>query len=132
MTTKPDTTMHQHAINIEVKTTYIDQQSNPKKNRYAFAYTVQITNQGEVPVTLLKRRWIITDSNYQVQEIRGEGVVGKQPYLLPGQQFRYTSGAVLETPVNTMQGAYEMVTDQGETFSAPIERFTLSIPRTLH
>ena len=75
---------------------------------------------------------MITDSNYHVQEIRGEGVVGKQPRLLPGTQFQYTSGAVLKTSVNTMHGEYEMVTDQGEAFSAPIERFTLSIPRTLH
>jgi ApaG protein len=124
--------MSNESINIEVRPAYIEQQSNPEEKRYVFSYTVTITNLGDRAVTLRKRHWVITDSYFREQEIRGEGVVGKQPRLIPGAQFQYTSGAVLKTSVNTMHGDYEMATDQGETFLAPIERFTLSIPRTLH
>jgi ApaG protein len=87
---------------------------------------------GVVPAKLLNRHWLITDSNGKVQEVRGEGVIGEQPYLKPGESFRYTSGAMLETPVGTMQGQYTMVSDEGVNFNASIPKFTLSIPRTLH
>ncbi len=124
--------MSKEPVKIEVRSAYIAQQSNPEEKRYVFSYTVTITNLSDIAVTLRKRHWVIIDSHFQEQEIRGDGVVGKQPRLMPGVQFQYTSGAILQTSVNTMHGDYEMVTDQGETFLAPINRFTLSIPRTLH
>ncbi len=122
----------QHRINVEVETSYMEEQSSPDNNRYVFAYTITIHNTGEVPARLLNRHWLITDSNGKVQEVRGAGVVGEHPYLRPGEDYVYTSGAIIETPVGSMQGSYEMVTDEGVHFDAPIDRFSLSIPRTLH
>jgi len=119
-------------IDIDVVTDYIAEQSDPTVDRYVFAYTITINNRGEIPAKLLNRHWLITDANGKVQEVRGEGVVGEQPHLHPGEHFEYTSGAVLETPVGVMEGEYEMVTDEGDTFLAPIDRFSLAIPRTLH
>ena len=119
-------------ISIEVETNYLDDQSEPREQRYVFAYTITIRNEGEVPAKLLARHWIITDANGRVQEVKGEGVVGEQPYLKPGQGFRYSSGAVLETPVGTMQGSYQMVTDDGAQFEAPIPAFRLAMPGMLH
>lgn len=121
-----------HHIDIGVETTYIEDQSDPEADRYVFAYTITISNAGQVPAKLLNRHWLITDANGKVQEVRGEGVVGEQPHLQPGEKFQYTSGTVIETPVGVMEGEYEMVTDAGEGFIAPIDRFSLSIPRTLH
>lgn len=111
---------------------FIAAQSAPEKNRYVFAYTITITNQGIAPAKLISRHWLITDANGKIQEVRGEGVVGEQPYLRPGETFRYTSGAMIETPVGTMQGNYTMRSDDGDSFDAHIPKFTLSIPRTLH
>jgi ApaG protein len=122
----------QHKIRVDVDTTYLEDQSDPKEQRYVFSYTITIRNEGEVPARLLTRHWIITDSNGKVQEVRGEGVVGEQPYLKPGQGFRYSSGAVLETPVGAMQGSYQMVSDDGEQFDAPISPFRLAMPGLLH
>ena len=119
-------------IVVEAIPHYIDAQSAPDEGRYVFAYTITITNAGMVPAKLLNRHWLITDSNGKIQEVRGEGVIGEQPYLKPGESFRYTSGAMLETPVGTMQGQYMMVSDEGVNFNAAIPKFTLSIPRTLH
>jgi len=119
-------------IDIDVVTDYISEQSDPTVDRYVFAYTITINNRGAIPAKLLNRHWLITDANGKVQEVRGEGVVGEQPHLNPGEHFEYTSGAVLETPVGVMEGEYEMVTDEGDTFLAPIDRFSLVIPRTLH
>jgi ApaG protein len=121
-----------HKIRVDVDTTYLEDQSDPKERRYVFSYTITIRNEGEVPARLLTRHWIITDSNGKVQEVRGEGVVGEQPYLKPGQGFRYSSGAVLETPVGAMQGSYQMVSDDGEQFDAPISPFRLAMPGLLH
>ena len=121
-----------HRINIDVETTYLDDQSEPGEQRYVFAYTITIRNEGEIPAKLLTRHWIITDANGRVQEVRGDGVVGEQPYLKPGQGFRYSSGAVLETPVGTMQGSYQMVADDGAQFDAPIPAFRLAMPGMLH
>ena len=121
-----------HKINIEVETDYLDDQSEPREQRYVFAYTITIRNEGEIPAKLLTRHWIITDANGRVQEVRGDGVVGEQPYLKPGQGFRYSSGAVLETPVGTMQGSYKMVADDGAKFDAPIPAFRLAMPGMLH
>ena len=121
-----------HDIDVAVRTAYISAQSSPENNRYVFAYTVTITNSGTVPAKLLTRHWIITDSNEKTQEVRGEGVVGEQPYLAPGMSFEYTSGTILETPVGVMRGSYQMVADDGTRFDAEIPAFTLSVPRTLH
>jgi ApaG protein len=130
--TAADTISARHRISIDVETTYLDDQSEPREQRYVFAYTITIRNEGEVPAKLLTRHWIITDANGRVQEVRGDGVVGEQPYLKPGQGFRYSSGAVLETPVGTMQGSYQMIADDGAQFDAPIAAFRLAMPGMLH
>ena len=117
-----------HKIRVDVETGYRDDQSDPKQDRYVFAYTITIRNEGNVPARLLTRHWLITDANGKVQEVRGEGVVGEQPYLKPGQGFRYSSAAVIETPVGAMQGSYQMVADDGAQFDAPIAPFRLAMP----
>lgn len=124
----------QHAGNIQitVETAYINEQSIPDQNRYVFAYTITIKNNGLEAVKLLRRHWLITDANNKLQEVRGDGVVGVQPHLLPGQSFTYTSGAILETPIGCMQGSYQMISDGGTEFDAPIPVFRLSMPMTLH
>jgi ApaG protein len=119
-------------ILVEAMPHFIAAQSAPDQGRYVFAYTITITNAGAVPARLLSRHWLITDANGKIQEVRGDGVIGEQPYIKPGESFRYTSGAMIETPVGTMQGEYSMRSDEGEDFNAVIPRFTLSIPRTLH
>lgn len=121
-----------YQFDIEVATRFLDDQSVPEEGRYVFAYTVQIRNDGKVPARLLGRRWLITDGNGKEQEVVGEGVVGEQPWLRPGEGFEYTSGAVLETDIGTMRGSYDVLADDGTRFAAPIPPFTLSIPRTLH
>jgi len=121
-----------HKIAVSVETRFLDEQSAPRENRFVFAYTITISNHGEVPARLLARHWIITDANGKVQEVRGDGVIGEQPWMRPGDDFRYTSGAVLETAVGTMRGSYEMLADDGTRFDATIPEFTLSVPRTLH
>ena len=118
-------------IRIDVETAYLDEQSDPKERRYVFSYTITIRNEGSVSARLLARHWVITDANGKVQEVRGDGVVGEQPHLKPGQGFRYSSGAVLETPVGAMQGSYQMVTDEGTHFDAPIAVFRLAMPGIL-
>ncbi len=119
-------------ILIDVATTYVDEQSEPDAGRYVFAYTITIRNDGEIAARLKSRHWIITDANGKVQEVNGDGVVGEQPHLKPGEQFRYSSGAVLETPVGAMQGLYRMEADDGARFDAPIPPFTLAVPGMLH
>lgn len=119
-------------IRIQVVTDYIDDQSEPDSDRYVFAYTITIANNGELPARLISRHWIITDANGKVQEVTGDGVVGEQPHLNPGEEFRYSSGAVLETPVGAMQGLYRMEADNGVNFDAPIAPFTLAVPGVLH
>lgn len=119
-------------IQISVITAYIAEQSVPDQDRYVFSYTISITNNFDEPVKLLRRHWIITDSNNKIQEVHGDGVVGVQPLLQPGQSFTYTSGAILETPVGCMQGSYFFVTDAGVEFDAPIPVFRLSTTVTLH
>lgn len=117
---------------VEVETAYIEEQSDPEQNRYVFSYTITIRNEGSVAAKLLTRHWLITDADGKVQEVEGEGVVGEQPHLKPGDGFRYTSGTVLETPVGSMQGSYHMIADDGVEFEAEIPAFTLAMPRTLH
>jgi ApaG protein len=119
-------------ISIRVATDYVDEQSEPDADRYVFAYTITIANTGDVAARLISRHWVITDANGKVQEVSGDGVVGEQPHLGPGEEFRYSSGAVLETPVGAMQGLYRMEADNGVNFDAPIAPFTLAVPGVLH
>lgn len=122
----------QNRILIEVQPRYIADQSKPSQHRYAFAYTIKITNIGTMAAKLLSRHWLITDANGKTEEVRGEGVIGKTPYLKPGEAFTYTSGALIDTDVGVMEGEYTMLSDSGENFDAPIPQFTLSVPRILH
>ena len=119
-------------IQIVAQVRHLAEQSDETDNRFVFSYTITLTNNGESTVQLLSRHWIITDGNNQVQEVRGQGVVGEQPVIKPGQSFGYTSGTVLSTPVGTMTGSYQMVAEDGTKFEAPIPQFVLSVPRVLH
>lgn len=121
-----------YPIKIAVEVNYLPEQSDESDNRFVFAYTITITNESNVTVKLVSRHWIITDANQYVQEVRGQGVVGEQPVLHPGQSFEYTSGTVLATQVGTMSGSYQMVAEDGTKFDAPIPQFVLSVPRVLH
>ena len=121
-----------YTIDVQVCTRFVPDQSRPDDNRYAFAYTIPLRNTGSVPAQLMARHWVITDANGKTEEVRGDGVVGEQPWMRPGDDYEYTSGAVLETPVGIMGGSYEMLADDGTRFEAPIPPFTLAIPRTLH
>lgn len=123
---------NKYRIEILPVAQFIPDQSDPDANRYLFAYTITITNIGEVPAQLVSRHWIITDAHNEVQEVRGLGVVGKQPLLKPGETFQYSSGSQLNTPVGTMKGAYQMVAEDGTHFEAEIPEFTLAMPRVLH
>ncbi len=116
-----------HDIRIQVKTDFLEQESDPEAERFVFAYTITISNAGSVPARLLNRHWIITDANGKVEEVRGKGVVGKQPYLKPGENFRYTSGTLLTTPVGSMHGSYDMLADDGTRFDADIAPFSLAM-----
>ena len=119
-------------IRIEVVTTFLEDQSAPQEGRYAFGYTITVLNDGVQSAQLLSRHWIITDANGKVQEVRGDGVVGDQPELNPGQGFRYSSGALLETPVGAMYGSYHLRAADGQQFDAPIPVFRLAVPGVLH
>jgi ApaG protein len=119
-------------IKVEVQSEFIPGQSNPEERRYVFAYTITISNLGQEPATLMTRHWLITDANGKIQEVRGDGVVGEQPRLKPGQSFRYTSGTIIETPVGSMQGSYQMVGDDGKKFDAAIAPFSLAVPGMVH
>lgn len=121
-----------NSIKILTNSRYLDAQSQPDSERYVFGYTITIKNDGSVPAKLLSRHWLITDANGKVQEVHGEGVVGEKPHIRPGELFRYTSAAVLETPVGIMKGDYQMLSDEGTYFDADIPQFTLSVPRVLH
>ncbi len=119
-------------IAVKTRTVYIADQSDPANDRYVFAYTITITNSGNVAAQLVSRHWVITDAADKIQEVRGKGVVGEQPHLRPGESFEYTSGSAIATPVGTMRGSYQMVADDGTPFDAAIPEFTLSMPRVLH
>jgi ApaG protein len=121
-----------YEINVTVRTEYLSDQSDEAQDRYVFAYTITIANTGSVPAQLISRHWLITDATSKVQEVRGLGVIGEQPLLKPGEQFEYTSGAVIATPVGTMRGSYQMTAEDGTKFEAEIPEFTLSMPRVLH
>ena len=109
-------TTHKYRIDVQVQCTYVPAQSEPGANRYFFAYTITATNKGTLPAKLLTRHWVIKDANDKTIEVRGDGVVGQQPHLAPGKSFQYTSGAVIETPVGTMRGSYQMIADDGTRF----------------
>lgn len=119
-------------ISITVETEYLDDQSVPGQDRYVFAYTINILNNGSTGVKLISRHWLITDANNKLQEVRGDGVIGQQPHILPGHSYRYTSGAVLETPIGCMEGSYHMVTDDDIGFEAAIPLFSLASRITMH
>ena len=119
-------------IHVKVQSTYVPEQSNPRQQRYVFAYTIRIENTGQQAAQLLSRHWVITHGTGQVEEVRGPGVVGAQPRLEPGQHFEYTSGCVLSTPHGTMHGSYEMKRDDNSTFNAVIAPFSLSMPYALN
>jgi len=121
-----------HEIEVRVQARFLADQSTPEDGRFVFAYTIRIHNAGKMPARLISRHWLITDDNGKVQEVRGDGVVGEQPWLRPGEDFEYTSGAILETAIGTMRGSYQMLADDGTEFEAPIDAFTLTVPRTLH
>ena len=121
-----------YAFKVSVETAYLLDQSNPEDNKFAFAYTVTIANVGNISAQLISRHWIITDANNHVQEVKGLGVVGAQPLLAPGQQFEYTSGTLLATPVGAMRGSYTMVAEDASFFDAVIEPFTLAVPKVLN
>lgn len=119
-------------VAIEVKSQYQAEQSDPDSNRFVFAYEITITNHNDTSVQLLSRRWLIVDGDQKTQEVEGEGVVGEQPVIEAQGSYSYTSGAVLATSVGSMQGHYNMVTDEGDEFIAPISPFTLARPNALH
>ena len=119
-------------VRVEVRARYSPEHSNAPASRWFFLYTIRISNHGDTPVQLLNRHWTIVNGTGRTEEVHGPGVVGEQPHLDPGEEFRYSSGAVLETPVGAMQGLYRMQADSGESFDAPIEPFTLAVPGMLH
>ena len=121
-----------YEITVGTVTQYLPDQSDETAARYVFAYTITLRNTGSVTAQLISRHWIITDSQGQVQEVRGLGVVGAQPLLRPGESFEYTSGTAIATPVGTMRGSYQMAAEDGVAFEAPIPEFALSVPRVLH
>ena len=125
-------TMNKYDIQVSVQTQYIEAESNPEANRYIFSYTITIENHGELAAKLLSRHWIITDANNRIQEVKGKGVIGEHPYLRTGESFTYTSGTMLETPVGSMQGTYQMVADDDHHFDAIIEPFSLALPKMLN
>ena len=121
-----------HNITVTAQVRFIPDQSDEEGKRYVFAYTMTITNAGNVAARLVSRHWIITDAENNVQEVKGEGVVGEQPLLRPNESFEYTSGTAIATPVGTMRGTYQMVATDGVKFDAAIPEFTLAMPRMLH
>ena len=124
--------MKPYDLSISVTPQYLAEQSDPDKNRFVFAYTVRITNNGQHAAQVISRHWVITDARQNVQEVRGLGIVGQQPLLAPGASFEYTSGCPLPTPFGTMKGSYHCVGDNGIPFEADIPEFVLAMPRTLH
>ena len=122
----------QNNIEIEVKVTYLPSQSDIPNSQYAYAYTITITNKGGSGAQLRTRRWLIEDETGKIEEVVGEGVIGQQPYLSPGESFEYSSGAVINTETGSMKGSYGMINDDGKRFDAEIPEFVLSEPYTLH
>lgn len=116
------------AIQVTVEPTFVDSESSPEEGQYFWAYRIEIANLGKEVVQLRSRHWRITDANGRTEEVRGAGVVGKQPVLKPGEKFSYTSGCPLSTASGIMVGTYQMQNDKGETFSIEIPAFSLDLP----
>jgi ApaG protein len=121
-----------YLVDVSVVTRYLPEQSQPEHQRFAFAYTITVRNNGSVPAKLLSRHWVITDGDGHVEEVRGAGVVGLQPKIEPGSEHSYSSGSVITTQVGTMQGSYLMHADDGHEFKATIAPFRLAVPGALH
>ena len=121
-----------YEIAVSALPQYVAEQSDPANDNYLFAYTITIENVGTIPAQLVSRHWIITDASGEVQEVRGLGVVGRQPLLQPGERFTYSSGCQLDTPVGTMRGSYQFTAVDGRQFEAEIPGFTLAVPHVLH
>lgn len=121
-----------YSIDVLPEPQYIPAQSNPEQDRYVFAYTITIRNTGDIAAKLITRHWIITNANGEVHEVRGDGVVGEQPYLKPGEGYQYSSGSIMETPVGSMRGSYQMMADDGTEFDVEIPMFTLAVPGSLN
>jgi ApaG protein len=124
--------MEDHGIDVEAQGFYVADRSSPQQGYYFFAYRIRISNRGQEPARLVSRHWIISDGNGHVEEVRGEGVVGEQPRLSPGEAFEYTSFCPLPTPMGSMQGSYQMIRDDGSGFEAEIPAFTLATPQSLN
>ena len=123
---------NKYRIEVHPRPQFIPEQSDPENDRYIFAYTITITNTGQIAAQLVSRHWIITDAHNTIQEVRGLGVVGQQPLLQPGESYEYTSGSSLTTPIGTMKGTYQMVAEDGTHFEVEIPEFVLASPRALH
>jgi ApaG protein len=121
-----------YKVDVTANAVFVPERSAPAQERYFFAYTITIRNSGTVPAKLLTRHWVITDGKGGVQEVRGDGVVGEQPHMQPGEGFQYSSAAVLESPVGSMHGSYQMRADDGVDFDAPITAFSLAVPSSLN
>ena len=121
-----------YKVEVSVRTEYLENQSLPSEGKYFFSYTVTIKNVGKIPAKLISRHWVITDANERIEEVRGLGVVGEQPRLKTNESFEYTSGTIINTPVGTMYGTYQMVADNGYEFDAKIPMFSLNIPKVLN
>ncbi|MFT5177284.1 MAG: ApaG protein [Alteromonas macleodii] len=119
-------------INITTVTGFVEQQSDRDNNRFVFAYTITIENVSDEPFQLVSRHWVIQDANRKVEEVYGEGVVGEQPIIKPGEKYSYSSGAVLETEMGTMEGRYFMLSGNDDEFEVSIPKFVLTVPRVLH
>ncbi len=124
--------MAKYEFTVTASPQFIAEQSDPEADQYVFAYTITVHNTGEMTARLLSRHWVITDADGKVDEVRGDGVVGEQPLLRPGEAFRYTSGCPLETPVGSMRGTYHCVAEDGTHFDASVPEFVMSMPRVLH
>ena len=127
-----DAEMEEGGMRVTVESRYLPQESDPTAQRYVFAYTITIENNASDASQLLNRHWFITDGQGELEEVHGPGVVGQQPRIQPGQGFRYTSGAILKTPVGVMRGHYEFVTDAGEHFDVAIPQFSLAVSELVH
>jgi len=128
----PSFSADKYNISINVNVQYIEAQSVPNDDRYVFSYTINILNKGTETAQLMSRHWIITDAEGKTQEVKGPGVVGEHPNLKPGEDFTYTSGTIIKTPVGSMHGSYQMKAADGQMFDAEIQPFTLAKPRFLH
>jgi len=121
-----------YQIDVSVVTRFLKEQSDPENDRFAFAYTITVQNNGLVPAKLMSRHWLITNGDGQVEEVRGAGVIGQQPLIDPGKSHTYSSGAVISTKVGTMEGSYQMFAEDGKRFDAIIAPFRLAVPGALH